>query len=248
MIRMQKSKDSGDIIEKMFSAGAHYGYSKSKRHPSVSQYIYATKNNTDIIDLEKTSVLLDSVLEFVEKLGSQNKTILFVGTKPEAKEAIKNMAEALDMPYVNERWIGGTISNFTEIKKRIAELEKYRKEVADGTLAKYTKKERVVLSKKMDRLDRYYSGLIGLKKAPDVIFIIDPKAEDIACTEAIKAGIEVIALANSDTNIKKIAYPLVGNDASIPSILFFTNLITSAYRNGQKKAETKTEALVKNTK
>ncbi len=227
-----KKESGGDIIEEMFSVGAHYGYGKSRRHPSVSSYIYTTKNKTDIIDLEKTDVMLKNALEFVKNLGAKNKTILFVGTKPEAKEAIRITAEALNMPYVNERWIGGIISNFSEIKKRIAELENYRKDSATGGLDKYTKKERVVMSKKMDRLARYYSGLVGLKKAPDVIFMIDAREEKIAFTEANTFGIEVVALTNSDTNIKGIDYPIVANDASKLSITYFTKSIEEAYKAG----------------
>ena len=119
MQKVENKKTKSEVsIEDMFHAGAHYGYGKSRRHPSVSSRIYTTKNKTDIIDLEKTSIDLDSAKEFVKSLGSHNKTILFVGTKPEAKEIIKNCAEALNMPYVNERWIGGTLSNFSEIKKK----------------------------------------------------------------------------------------------------------------------------------
>lgn len=237
---MQKTQNKEEITEKgaqvsveeMFLAGAHYGYSKTRRHPSVSPYINTTKNKTDIIDLEKTSVLLYTAKEFAKSLGAGHKTILFVGTKPEAKVTIKEAAESLNMPYVTERWIGGTLSNFTEIKKRIAELENYRKESAVGGLEKYTKKERVVMAKKMEKLARYYSGLIGLKKAPDALFIIDAKAEHIAETEARKSDIKVIALVNSDSNIKSIAFPIVGNDGAIPSIRYFTNAITSAYKDG----------------
>lgn len=222
-----------DLVEKMFQVGAHYGYGKQRRHPSVSKYIFATKNKTDIIDLEKTSVLLEEGMEFVKSLGSRNKVILFVGTKPEAKKAVEEGAEALHMPYVVTRWIGGTLSNFTEIKKRIAELENYRKESVQGGLEKYTKKERMIMAKKMEKLSTYYSGLIELKKAPDALFIVDPKAEHIAATEARKSGIPVIALTNSDTNIKELDYPMVGNDASIPSIKFFIDSLIKAYKAGQ---------------
>ncbi len=231
-----KKESTDNIVEKMFKAGAHYGYSKSRRHPSVSSYIYTTKNKTDIIDLEKTSLMLETALEFVKELGSKSKTILFVGTKPEAKEAVKTMAEALNMPYVAERWIGGTLSNFTEIKKRINELENYRKDSADGGLDKYTKKERVVMAKKMEKLARYYSGLVGLKKAPDAVFIVDAKSEHIAATEARKYDVPVISLMNSDSDIKKIDYPMVGNDTAIPSIKFFASAITSAYKEGSLSA------------
>ena len=139
---------------------------------------------------------------------------------------------SLDMPYINIRWIGGTLSNFTEIKKRIAELEKYNKDIADGELEKYTKKERLIMSKKMDKLTKYYGGLIGLKKLPDALFIIDAKAEHIATTETQKSGVPIVALVNSDSNIKNIDYPIVANDSGIPSIKLFTTSIINAYKTG----------------
>lgn len=240
MQKTQNTRENTDlIIEQMFKVGAHYGYSKTRRHPSLSKYIYATKNKTDIIDLEKTSILLNMATEFVKNLGTAGKIILFVGTKPEAKEVIKNVAESLNMPYVTERWIGGTLSNFTEIKKRITELENYRKDSREGGLDKYTKKERVVLAKKMERLSRYYSGLIGLKKIPDALFIIDAKTEQIAATEAKNGDVSVVSLVNSDSNIKGIDYPIIGNDSSIPSIKFFTASIANAYKMGQSSVPVK---------
>lgn len=242
MQKTQNTRENTDpIIEQMFKVGAHYGYSKTRRHPSLSKYIYATKNKTDIIDLEKTSMMLDRASEFVKSLGVKNGIILFVGTKPEAKEITKNVAESLKMPYVTERWIGGTLSNFAEIKKRINELENYRKDSAEGGLDKYTKKERVVLAKKMEKLERYYSGLVGLRKTPDALFIIDARSEQIAATEAENASIAIVALVNSDSNIKDIDYPIIGNDGSIPSIKFFTVSIANAYKNGMMSVPVKGE-------
>ena len=237
---MQKAINTDTVVEKMFRAGAHYGYGKTRRHPSVSPYIYATKNKTDIIDLEKTAVMLDDALAFVKSLGTTGKIVLFVGTKPEAKNTVKSAAESLGMPYVTERWIGGTLSNFTEIKKRISELENYNKDSVAGGLDKYTKKERVVMAKKMEKLARYYSGLIGLKKTPDLLFIVDAKSEHIAATEAKNTGVPIVALSNSDVNIKDIDYPIIGNDSSIPSIKFFTASIVNAYREGQNSVPPKT--------
>jgi small subunit ribosomal protein S2 len=230
--RNEVENNNSDLIEKMVEAGVQYGYSKSKRHPSVSSYIHATKNRVDIINLEKTATMVEEVSAHIKSLGAQMKTILFVGTKPEAKEAIKSIALALNMPYVNERWIGGTLSNFSEIKKRINELEKYQKELKTGELEKFTKKERVVLSKKMERLEKYYTGLLGLKKTPDVLFIIDPKKEHIAVAEAKTMNVPVIAVLNSDSNIKVIDYPIVGNDASVLAIKFFTTHMSAAYQSG----------------
>jgi len=232
MQKTENKKETDTIIEKMFKAGAHYGYSKTRRHPSISKFIYATKNKEDIIDLEKTSVMLDKAEQFIKELGAKGKVVLFVGTKPEAKVATKEVAESLSMPYVVERWIGGTLSNFTEIKKRITELENYHKDSVGGGLDKYTKKERVVMAKKMEKLERYYSGLIGLKKSPDALFVVDAKSEHIAATEARKSGIPVIALMNSDSNIKGIDYSIVANDSGIPSIKFFTAEIGAAYKAG----------------
>lgn len=239
MQKTESKKGAETLVEKMFEAGAHYGYSKTRRHPSVKSYIFATKNKNDIIDLEKTATLLDEAELFIKNLGAQNKTILFVGTKPEAKVAVKSMAESLNMPYVTERWIGGTLSNFTEIKKRIAELENYKKDSLGGGLDKYTKKERVVMAKKMEKLARYYTGLLGLKKAPDCLFVIDAKSEHIAATEARKTDVPVVALMNSDSNIKGIDYPIVANDSAIPSIKFFTAAIGAAYKEGQLDANKK---------
>ncbi len=240
MQKVENIKESSDtIIEKMFKVGAHYGYTKTRRHPSLSKYIYATKNKTDIIDLEKTSVLLEKAADFIKTLSALGKIVLFVGTKPEAKETTKIVAESLNMPYVNERWIGGTLSNFTEIKKRITELENYQKDIKEGGLDKYTKKERVVMAKKMEKLARYYSGLIGLKKSPDALFVIDARAEHIAATEAKSKGIPVVAIVNSDSNIKGIDYPIVGNDSSIPSIKFFITHIANAFKMGQNSMPVK---------
>jgi small subunit ribosomal protein S2 len=236
---MQKTdtkKSAEGVVEAMFKAGVQYGYLKTRRHPSVAKYIYATKNRTDIIDLEKTEIMLTSAVEFLKDLGTRNKIVLFVGTKPEAKEAVKTVAESLNMPYAVERWIGGTLSNFTEIKKRITELENYRKDTVEGKLEKYTKKERVVLAKKMEKLSKYYSGMIGLKKMPDAMFVVDARKENIAVTEAKNSDVPIVALVSSDSNIKGINYPLVGNDSGLPSIKFFTAAVGSAYRTGQTAA------------
>ncbi len=242
MLKTKDEKENSEtIIEKMFRVGAHYGYSKTRRHPSLAKFIYTTKNKTDIIDLEKTSIMLEKATEFVKSLGAKGKVVLFVGTKPEAKDITKNIAISLNMPYVNERWIGGTLSNFTEIKKRITELENYRKDSAEGGLDKYTKKERVVLSKKMEKLERYYAGLISLKKAPDALFIIDARAEHIAATEGKQMGISIISLVNSDSNIKGIEYPIVGNDSSVPSIKFFGDAIANAYKIATQTVPEKTQ-------
>ena len=231
--KAEKTANTLPNIDEMFAAGVHYGYSKSRRHPSVSSYIYATKQSGDIINLEKTSELLESAVEFVKSLGSRNKVLLFVGTKPESKASVKAGAESLNMPFVCERWIRGTLTNFPEIKKRIAVLENYRKGLATGELEKYTKKERSVMAKEMEKLAKYYSGLVGLKKSPDALVIVDSRKEYIPAAEALQENIPVVALVNSDSDIKNIDHPVVGNDAGIPSVKLFVDTIVSAYKAGQ---------------
>ena len=217
-------------IDAMFKSGAHYGYSKTRRHPSTTPFVFATKNKNDLINLEKTVESLDKALAFLRELATSGKTILLVGAKPEAKEAIKNAGTILDMPYVTERWIGGTITNFSEIKKRIARLEDLKSKKEKGELDMYTKKERLLIDREIEKLSLYFGGLVSLKKTPDTLIIIDTKKEHIAFTEAKKAGIPVVGLVNTDTNIVDIDYPIIANDASLSSIIYFVSQIMEAYK------------------
>jgi len=220
------------VIEEMFRSGVQYGYSKSRRHPSVSQYIFATKNGVDIINIEKTESLLTKALEAVAKLAASGKTILFVGTKPEARQQIVETALLLNMPYVGERWVGGALTNFPEIKKRIVKLLDLRDQKEKGGLDKYTKKERLLINKEMEDMTKNFQGLTGITKTPDAVFIVDPKKEHIAVTEAKKMKLPIIAILNTDCNLKQIEYPIVANDASISSITFFLSKIKEAYDKG----------------
>jgi len=219
-------------IEKMFEAGAHYGYSKSRRHPSTTPYIFATKNGADIINIEKTYELFEQAMEAVSKFAQSGKTILFVGTKAEAKQQVIENALSLNMPYVSERWVGGTLTNFPEIKKRITKLLDLRDQKEKGGLDKYTKKERLLIDREMADMTKNFQGLTGITKTPDVMFVVDPKKEHIAVTEARKMNMPIIALLNTDCNIKNINYPIVANDASVPSISFFVSELKSAYSRG----------------
>jgi len=221
-----------NIIEEMFSAGVHYGYSKSRRHPSVTPFVFATKNGVDIINIEKTEELLNKALEVVSGFAASGKTILFVGTKPEAKQQITETALVLNMPYVGERWVGGALTNFPEIKKRITKLLDLRDQKEKGELDKYTKKERLLIDREMEDMTKNFQGLSGITRTPDAVFIVDPKKEHIALTEAKKMNLPVIALLNTDCNLKLVDYPIVANDASISSITFFLNKIKEAYSKG----------------
>jgi len=232
MIEEKKTK-TGDIIDAMFQAGAHYGYQKSRRDASTSSFIFGVKNKVEIIDLEKTKDQLEKAQEFVSNLAKTGKQILFVGGKNESKNALKIGAMSIDMPYVAGRWIGGTITNFPEIKKRIAKFEDLQKQKEKGELAKYTKKERLLIDREIENLDEMFSGIVSMRELPKALFVIDPKKEFIAVAEAVKAGIPVVALANTDCNIKGLDFPIVANDASVSSIEFFVSEIVKAYKAGK---------------
>lgn len=222
------------MIDNMFKAGAHFGFSKTRRHPTISPYIFGVKNKVEIFDLEKTSELLNKATAFVASLAKEGKTILFVGGKSEARNSIKNSALSINMPYVDGRWIGGTLTNFPQIRKRVEKLERLNSEKEKGELAKYTKKERLLIDREIANLERFFSGIVSMKDLPKAIFIVDPKREKTAVKEARDMGIPVISLLGSDCNIKEIDHPIVGNDSSQMSIQFFTQAISKAYSEAKK--------------
>jgi small subunit ribosomal protein S2 len=234
---MEETKNK-EIIDAMFKAGAHFGYQKSRRHASIAPYIFGVKNRTEIINLEKTAEMLEEAKNFVAKLASEGKQILFAGGKNESRNAIRNAAMSAEIPFVAGRWVGGTFSNFAEIKKRIAMFEDLVDQREKGQLVKYTKKERLLIDRKIDNLEKLFSGLVLMKDMPKALFVIDPRKENIAVSEARKMGIPVIALAGTDCDISKIDYPIVGNDSSVTSINFFVSEISKAYKKAKiaKKA------------
>lgn len=229
------STTTNSTIDAMFAAGCHFGLGRSRRNPSVAEYIFTTKNSTDIFDLEKTVNLLDNAKKAVSALAKEGKTMLFVGGKKEASSAVKIGAQALGMPYVDGRWIGGSLTNFGQIRKRIDRYEKLIADREKGELAKYTKRERMLIDKEIAKLEKMFLGIASIKKLPDALFIIDPKHEKNALNEALNMKISVIALASSDCNIKSVKYPVIGNDASKLSIQFFVNEIVKAYEEGKKE-------------
>jgi small subunit ribosomal protein S2 len=223
-------------IDTMFSAGAHFGLGRSRRHPTVSTFIFGTKNSTDIFDLEKTQPLLEKAKAFVAALAAEGKVILFVGGKKEAAAAVRMSAQSLNLPYVDGRWIGGTLTNFGQIRKRIERYEKLISDREKGELLKYTKRERMLLDKEIASLEKMFLGIISLKKQPDAIFMIDPRHEKIAVKEATDMNVPLIALASSDCDISDIKYPIVGNDAAKSSIQFFVEEVARAYQAAKKTA------------
>lgn len=217
-------------LEELFKVGAHFGFSKSRRHPSTSAFIFGSKNRVDIFDLEKTQSALDKALEFVASLAAQNATLLMIGGKSEAQEIIKEVAEKIDAPYVASRWIGGTLTNFPEIRKRIDTMLSLLSQKEKGELAKYTKKERLLIDRKIEKLQKMFGGIKNLNALPKALFIVDPRYEETALDEAKNLGIPVIALCGSDNDLSKIDFPIPGNDSNMGSIRLFVEKIAEAYK------------------
>jgi small subunit ribosomal protein S2 len=220
---------SNTIIDKLFELGAHFGYAPSRRHPSTTGYIFGAKGTTEIFDLEKTAALLTEALEVVKKLAEQRKTILFVGGKAEAREAVVRAAQRLAMPYVASRWIGGSLTNFSEIKKRLARLTEIGDMYESGESAKFTKHERLLMDREATDLERMFGGLKGMTKVPDAMFVIDPRQESGAVAEARQLNIPVIALMNSDCDRALVTYPIPGNDASLRVITYVLEEAAKTY-------------------
>lgn len=225
-------------LDELFKVGAHFGFGKSRRHPSTTSYIFGSKNRVDIFDLEKTQESLSKIIEFVSSLAATNSVILFVGGKNEAQKILKEEAEKAGMPYVASRWIGGTLTNFTEVRKRIDMMIDLLSQKEKGELSKYTKKERLLIDRKIEKLERMFGGIKNMVALPKALFIVDPRFEETAMKEAQSLNIPIIALCGSDNNITNIDYPILANDSNIASVKFFVEKIAEAYNEGKvKKAE-----------
>ena len=224
------------LIDKLFSVGAHFGYSPSRRHPSASKYIFGQKGGTELFDLEKTAPLMNDALDAVKALAAARKVILFVGGKAEAREALTRAAQSLNAPYSAGRWIGGTLTNWNEIRKRLSRLTELSDMREKGELAKFTKMERLLIDREIADLERMFGGLRGMQKTPDALFVIDPRAESGAVAEARQLNIPIIALLNSDCDMSGIAHPIPGNDASREAISFVLEEVTKTYLSNQGPA------------
>ena len=212
-------------IEQMLKAGMHFGHRTSKWHPKSAPFIFTQRHGVHIIDLVKSRELLAEALDFMQKLVQEGKVILFVGTKMQAKKAIKNLAEETEMPYVVEKWMGGCLTNFLVIKKMIKKYNDYIRDKNAGKLDRYTKKERTDLEKEMTKLELKVGGLTNLNKTPDALFIWDIINEKTAVLEAKKKNIPIIAICDTNTNPTGINYPIPSNDDATKTIKLLTNTI-----------------------
>lgn len=222
-------------VERLFAAGAHFAQAKSRRHPSMKGYVVGAKGRQEIFDLAKTSDQLERAKATLATLAREGKTVLFVGGKTEVAQEVAGTAKRLGAPYVAGRWLGGTISNWPEIKKRVERLATLSEERASGALAKaHTKLELVLLEREEKRLAERLGGVVTLTKRPDALLVVDTRHERHAIKEAKAAGIPVIAIMSSDCDLADATYPIVANDASRETVKLLLAELAEAFETGRK--------------
>ena len=223
-------------MKELLEAGVHFGHQTRRWDPRMKPYIFTERNGIHIIDLQKTIAQLKIAYNAIKEMARNNGTILFVGTKKQAQNAIVEEATRCGMPYVAYRWLGGMITNFATIKQSINKLKRIERMEFDGTFDLMTKKEVIKLKRKKDKLARYLDGIKDMEDLPDMIFIIDPKKEAIAVAEAKKAKIPIVAIVDTNCNPDGINYPIPGNDDAIRAINLFCEIVSSAVIEGQNEA------------
>ncbi len=224
-------------MKELLEAGVHFGHSKSRWNPKMAPYLYGVRHGIHIIDLNKTLVLLEEAYNFVSDVVAQGGEVLFVGTKKQAKDIIKEEAERCGAFYVNERWVGGLLTNFQTVKKSILKLKTLERMEEEGIFDVLPKKEVRRLKRKMEKLRKLYNGIRDMKRLPDVIWIVDTVREKIAVSEARKLGIPIVAIADSNCDPTLIDYPIPGNDDAIKSIKLLTSKIADAVIEGKQRRE-----------
>ena len=215
-------------MKNLLESGVHFGHQVKRWDPRMKKYIFAERNGIHIIDLQKTIAAIKDSYEAVRKITASGKSVLFVGTKKQAQQAIQKEAERCGMFYVNNRWLGGMLTNFTTIKKSLQRLKKIEKMEVDGTFDSLTKKEVSALQKEKAKLEKNLGGIKEMKELPGAIFIIDTHKEQIAVAEARRMGIPIIAVVDTNCNPEGIDYPIPGNDDAIRAISLFTSIIANA--------------------
>jgi small subunit ribosomal protein S2 len=232
---MSTQTSAGPTVDRLFEAGAHFAQVKSRRHPSMRTFVLGAKGGVEIFDLAKTQEQLEKAKQVLGSLAKDGKVVLFVGGKREASDAVREIGKRLAQPFVAGRWLGGTISNFPEIKKRIDRLADLSAKRESGELSKlYTKLERIRIDREIDRLEERLEGLKTLARKPDALVIVDTRHESHATKEARLAGIPVIAIMSSDCDLKDAAYPIVTNDASRATLSLMLTELAEAFEQGIK--------------
>lgn len=232
---LELKKDDCELsLEKLLKAGVHFGQKKSRWNPKMGNYIFGVRNGIHIINLEKTLELFEKALKEIENIVANGGKVMVVGTKKQAKELVKKAGEELKMPYVNERWIGGTFTNFSVISKRIKYFEENRDALEKGRFSYLTKLEKLKLKKELDDLEEKMGGLLTMKKIPEAIFVLDINKDSIALKEAKKAGVKIFGIVDSNSNPDLVDFPIPANDDAISSLKYILEVFLCRTLKAQK--------------
>jgi small subunit ribosomal protein S2 len=236
MAKIEKNDFKIDI-EKMTQAGVHLGHRTSRFHPKMKPYLYGTRNTIHVIDLEKTAEKLNQALEFIGQIISEGKVLLLVGTKIQIKDMVKKTAEECGLPFISERWLGGTFTNFETIKKRIDYFKDLEKKRTQGELEKYTKKERADIDKELRDLEIKVGGIKNLTKLPEAVFVMDMRKDNLAIKEARKKNVKIVALADTNVDPSDADYPIPANDDAISSLTYILEKVKEVVLKNKPKTE-----------
>ena len=221
-------------MKQLLEAGVHFGHQTRRWDPKMAEYIFQARKGIHIIDLQKTSKKIDEAYAFLKEQAEEGKTVLFVGTKKQAQECVKEAAEKSGMYYVDQRWLGGMLTNFDTIRTRVQRLKDLEKMQEDGTFEVLPKKEVILLKKEMEKLERNLGGIKNMEEIPGVIFLVDPKKEHIAVLEAKKLGIPVIGLVDTNCNPEEVDYAIPGNDDAIRAVKLITDVMANGVVEGRQ--------------
>ena len=221
-------------MKQLLEAGVHFGHQTRRWNPKMSEYIYTERNGIYIINLQKTVKKIVEAYDFIKEVAESGESILFVGTKKQAQDSIKEEAERVGMYYVNARWLGGMLTNFKTIQKRIERLNQLKKMEEDGTFDLLTKKEATKLKLEIEKLEKYLGGIKDMKKLPGALFVVDPRKEKIAVAEAHKLGIPVVAIVDTNCDPDEVDYVIPGNDDAIRAVKLIASTIANAIIEGNQ--------------
>ncbi len=238
---------SQELLKQMLEAGVHFGHQTHRWNPKMREYIYTARDGVHIIDLGKTVQKANAAVKFVENIAAKGQSILFVGTKKQAKVVIEEIADSIEQYYVSNRWLGGMLTNFNTVRQSIDRLNKLSVRRDNGELERLTKKEALGITRSIDKLEYSLGGIKSMTKLPGAVFIVDPNAETIARKEANKLRIPVVALTDTNSDPSGIDYLIPGNDDAIRSIQLFSKLIADAYQTGVKRHEASLREQKENT-
>jgi len=225
-------------MKQLLEAGVHFGHQTRRWNPKMAKYIFTERNGIYIIDLQKTVKKVEEAYNFMRQLAANGGTVLFVGTKKQAQDSVKEEAERCGMFYVNQRWLGGTLTNFSTIQKRIERLHELTRMEEDGTFDVLPKKEVILLRKEKDRLEKFLGGIKNMRKLPDALFVIDPRKERIAVSEARKLGIPIVGIVDTNCDPDEIDYVIPGNDDAIRAVKLLTSKMADAIVEAHQGEET----------